>query len=378
MKKIVSLLLTGAMLLSLCACGGSASSSGGSSDSSADATASNDETVTVSIQFTFPEESADGANKVLDQITEASGGRIQFEKYYSYSFVDTADVVDALQTNQLDMAGLMPTDYSIFSLNGRMCSLPLLNYPDWEAACKIYLSMIYNNEDMLAEFEDNGLKFYAGYMCPGYQFFCSEDITDTTPNTFNGLTVMCDNAEMQALINSYQGGAISVFPTDFLSNLQNGVAEALMQHVNCAYVFGCFDYVKSAMFFGEGGFYNFPLAFAMSDDFWNSLPEDLQQIFAEYADDFSRECYTADYALYSNVAYPALEEAADNIIMLDDAQIAEWQAACSDLVENAVTDIEQDSPNVRDALSQLKDMIANYDASSFSIGTTNFGTDVEW
>lgn len=128
------------------------------------------------------------------------------------------------------------------------------------AACQIWLNLLYSNQDMMDEYTKNGMVFWGGYMCPGYQFYSSKEITDTTPSAFNGLTVMCDNAEMQSFINGNKGGAISVFPPDYLSNLQNGVADALVQHVNCAYVFGCFDYVKTAVFFGEGGFYNLPLA----------------------------------------------------------------------------------------------------------------------
>lgn len=382
-KRLLSILLVGAMVFGLCACG----SNGGGSDagsSSGDASGAakaeqvaDGETVTVSIQFSFPEESADGAKAVLDKITEESNGRIQFETYYSYSYVDAGDVVDALQSNQLDIAGFMPTEHSVFPLNGRMTALPLLNYPGWEAACQIYMSLIYNNDAMLAEFTDNNLVLWGGYMCPGYQFYSSKEITDTTPAAFNGLTVMCDNSEMQSMINANQGGAISVFPTDYLSNLQNGVADALVQHVNCAYVFGCFDYVESALFFGEGGFYNLPLVYCFSQDFWDSLPEDLQEVFAENADDLCKQSYESDYALYSNVAYPALEDTA-TITVLDDAQIADWQTACADIVENALTDIEKDSPTVRDAYNQLKDMIANYDAETFEIGTNNFGKTAEW
>lgn len=85
----------------------------------------------MSIQFSFPEESADGVKKVMAAIEEESGGRIKFDTYYSYSFIENADVVEALNTNQLDIAGLMPSEYSCFALNGRLCSLPLLNYPSW-------------------------------------------------------------------------------------------------------------------------------------------------------------------------------------------------------------------------------------------------------
>lgn len=368
MKKILALILALCMMLALCACG--------QSENETNAPAA-DKVYTVSIQFTFPEESATGAKQVMAEIEEESGGRIKFEPYYSYSFVENADVVEALETNQLNIAGLMPAEYSIFTLNGSMCSLPLLNYPGWEVACQIYLSMVYNNDAMMAEFTDNGMVFWGGYMCPGYQFYSTKEITDTTPSAFKGLTVICDNAQMQSFINQNSGGSNSVFPPEYLSCLQNGVADALVQHVNCAYVFGCFDYVKSAIFFGEGGFYNLPLAYCFSETFWSSLPEDLQAIFAAHASELSKLSYEADEALYSNVALPTLEENAE-IIVLDGEQIAAWQEAIGPIVDEAMVGITADNAAAPEAYQQLTDMIAGYDAATFTIGTTNFGLEATW
>jgi len=314
----------------------------------------------------------------MAEIEEESGGRIQFEPYWSYSFVDAGDVIDGLETNQLDIAGFMPSEHPAeMPLNGGMMALPLLDFPNWTASTKIYLSMLYNNPDMMAEFTNNGMIFYAGYMCPGYQFYSTREITDTTPAAFNGLTVMCDQPQMASFINQNQGGAISAFPPDYLSNLQNGVADALVQHLNCAFVFGCFDYVKSAMFFGEGGFYNFPLVYAFSETFWNGLPEDLQGIFAAHAAEFCYESQMSDEGLFYNAAYPALQEHAD-IIVLDDAAVAEWQKAITPIVESALADISKDSPNANATYLQLKDMIAGYDEATFDIGTNNFGLPATW
>ena len=380
MKKLLALVMALAMVFALCACGGgsSAPSSDAGGSEAAAAPASDGKTYQVSIQFSFPEESGDGAKKVMAEIEEESGGRIQFEPYWSYSYVDAGDVIDALETNQLDIAGFMTSEHPAeMPLNGALMSLPLMNFPGWAASSKIYLSMLYNSEDMMKEFTDNGMVFYAGYMCPGYNFYSTKAITDTTPAAFSGLTVMCDQAQMASFINQNSGGAISAFPPDYLSNLQNGVADALVQHVNCAYVFGCFDYVKSAMFFGEGGFYNLPLAYAFSEIFWNSLPEDLQDIFAAHAAEFCYESQMSDEGLYYNVAYPALEEHAD-IIVLDDAQIAAWQQAVAPIVESALADISADSPNAAAVYDQLKGMIAGYDEASFDIGTNNFGLHAAW
>ena len=361
-KKIVCLIMAAAMVLTLFA---------------GFTTAMADDVVTVTIQYGYPAESAVEQDKVLDEMEEVSGGRLKFERYYSYSFVENGDVVDALGTNQLNVACFMPNENSQFTLNGRIVGLPLLNYPGWEAANKIYNYLIYNNEAVMKEFTDNDMVLWTGYICPGYQFYTTKELTDFTPAAFNGQTVMCDNVEMTQLINANQGGAITAFPTDYLSNMQNGVCEGLVQHANCAFVFGVFDYVKTAIFFGEGGFYNLPLCFGMSQIFWDGLDDDLKQIFIDYQDDFTKAQYYGDLGLYENAAIPTLEGNA-NVVVLDDAQIAEWQAACADIVAASVESLTADNAAVPDVYAQLKDLIANYDDATFTIGTTNLGNEFVW
>ena len=337
-----------------------------------------DDAVYVRLQFSFPEASAQGALEVMDKITQASGGRIQFETYYSFAKVPAEDVIEALDSNRLDIAGFNPSEHPIeMPLNGSMMTLPLLNFPDWRACSQIYLAMLYSTDEMMAEYTDNGMYFYAGYMCPGYQIYSNKELTDTSPSVFSGLNVICDQPQMSEFIIQNGGGTDGAFPTEYLDKLARNTDDTLVQHVNCAFVFGCFDYAKSALFFGEGGFYNQPCVYGMSQDFWDNLDPELQDIFMEYASEFCYKSQTADEALYYNAAYPALDENAE-IIVLGDEDIAAWQEAIAPIVDAAVEDITAKSPNAPEILAKLKDMIANYDEDTFEIGTNNFGLDANW
>lgn len=375
MKKFTALMLALVMALSLAACGGN--TGGSEKPSGGNKQPSNDEVYTVSLQFTFPESAAGPVEAVLKEMEEASNGRLKFEVYYSFSMISNADVVDALQDGTLDIAGLMPTEYSIFNLCGRLSTMPMLGWESFESAAKIYMSMIYNNEAMLAEFTDNQLIPWGGTMCPGYQMYFAKDVTKTDPSLFSGLTIMNDNPEMQAFIAA-QGGAVAAsFPPDYYSNLSNGVAEGLVQHPNCVNAFGCMELVKTAVNFGEGGFYCGPLVYCISESFWNKLPEDLQALFGEYSDDICKAGVASDYGQLE-VSLPALEASGAKVITLNESQMAEWQAAFQPILDSALDTIAKANPAVYDTFDQLTEMIANYDAASFKVGTNNFGYEVEW
>lgn len=376
MKKLLSLALSLALVFSLTACGGG--NGGGSAGSGGDggSTSSSDTVHTVSLQFTFPESNAAKLEEVLHEIETASNGRLKFEVYYSFSMVANGDVVDALQDGTLDIAGLMPNEFSLFPLNGHLCALPMLGFESNEAANKIYLSLLYNNEAMMAEFTDNDLVFWAGSMCPGYQMFFAKDVTDTTPNVFSGLTIMSDNPEMQAFIASKGGAVAAAYPPDFYSNLSNGVAEGLVQHLNCVKAFGCVELTKTNINFGEG-FYNTPIVYCMNENFWNSLPEDLQQIMADYADDISRAAFDNDAEQLAGNKQ-ALMDSGAAVIDLDESQMAVWTQEFQSTLDSALDNITTANSAAPEVYEQLTGMIDSYDAASFQIGTTNFGTEFEW
>lgn len=383
MKKLMSLALALALAFSLTACGGGGGSTGdggsnGSGNGGSAPQGDGDTVYTVSLQFTFPDSSAAPVEAVLREIEEASNGRLKFEVYYSFSMISNADVVDALQDGTLDIAGLMPVEYSMFNLCGRLSNMPMLGWDDVESASKIYMAMLYSNEAMMAEFSDNHLIPWAGSMCPGYQLYFAEDVTATDPALFKGLTIMCDNPEMQSFISGQGGAVAAAFPPDFYSNLSNGVAEGLVQHPNCVSAFGCMELIKTVVSYGEGGFFTSPLVYCISENFWNSLPGDLQTLLGEYADDICKAAVVSDLSQLENVSMPALEASGANVVTLDDAQMAEWHTAFQPILDSALETIAASNGAVHDTYDQLVDMIDSYDAASFQVGVNNFGIEMDW
>ena len=378
MKKILALILALVMIFSLVACA--------SSDDKTNDTANTDKTntdntntektddkvYTVSIQYSFPEPNAGPLDAVLKQMEEESNGRLKFEIYYSNAMFANADVLDALEANTLNIAGIMPVEYATLQLNGRACGIPFMGFESWQAANDIYLKTLYAEDSLLMkEYTDAGLVFWAGSMCPGYQFYTAKEIDEVSPSMFNGLTLMTENTEMQTFIGKNGGAAIAAFPPDFYANLSNGVADGLLQHLNCVTAFGVPELVKTAVFFGEGGFYNYPIVYVMGQGFWDSLPEDLQDLFAKYSSVFAKASYDNDVNQYEgNIENLMAKDT--TLITLDEAQVAEWQAAFQPIVDSVLDELGADAKTVYDTLMAE---IAAYDAATYEVGTNNFGVE---
>lgn len=369
MKKLFALIMALVMVFSLAACGGSGNENAGNEGAPA---GDDGKVYTVSLQYSFPETNAGPLDEVLKQMEEASNGRLKFEVYYSNSMIANADVVDALQSGTLNIAGMMPAEYSILALNGRLSGVPFLGYPSYEAANDIFLNVLWNNEDLMAEYTDNGLVLWAASMCPGYQFYSTTKIEEAVPSMFSGLTIMTENAEMQSFISGNNGAAVAAFPPDFYANLSNGVCEGLVQHLNCLTAFGCVELLETAIFFGEGGFYNYPIVYCMGQGFWDSLPEDIQQIFIDYSVVYSAASFNNDLDQYEgNLAN--MEAAGVNMIMMSEAEIAEWQEAFQPVLNELLSSLNNDA--AQSVYQQFVDTIASYDAATFKVGPNNFGVE---
>ena len=362
MKRLICALLSLVLLFALAACGGGKSNDAPSA-STAPATSSappadSGEKITVSIQFSFPEMQARSTQAILDKITADSGGRVQFETYYSFSLYGPPDVVGALQDGLLDMAGFMTSEYpGLFPLNGLLMGLPFLGFRDISSATAIYRDLVVNYEPLRKEMEDAGIIYYSGWVLPPYQLHSMGNAAITEPD-FSGLTMMTENGFMQKMINKYGGAGMLSFPPDFYSNLSNGVADGIVNHLNVLSAFGCLELIKNTTIFGDGGIYVYPLNYGISPSFWNSLPDDIKAIFLKYADELTDAGLEYDLQmLVDNAAF--LEENA-NVIHLSDAEIAAWKAAFEDTRVEALAELSAANPAAEETYNKLLDAIKNY------------------
>ncbi len=104
MKKVLSLLVSGALLFSLTACGGTGAASAGSDAAAADNT---DKEVTIKIgdNWSATHPMAKAIDEVFKtQVEEQSGGKIKIEVYHSGTLGNEADLWDGVRNGTIEMA----------------------------------------------------------------------------------------------------------------------------------------------------------------------------------------------------------------------------------------------------------------------------------
>lgn len=353
MKKVIALLLALVLCLGLlAACG--------PKDPGANQPADDGKVYEINVNLTFPEVSADGFKKWCNEVTEATGGRVKFNNYYSYSLVALPDVVKGLQTGLVDMSAVTLYEYpSIFPLNGNVFGLPFLGWKDEKSCSEIYWEMIKECPELLAEYENLGLHYMSAYAMPGYNLFMTKAGPMETPADLKGHKIITVSPAAQQLLADNGGAPVSAGPTDYYSNLEKGVADSIISHINVLGAFGVApELVEKAVFFGDeySGAYMYMLGFVFSEDFWNKLPADIQAVLTEKAPLLGQYCLEADMAL-TGVFLNKLDEKGVEKVVLNSDQVQVWADALTEHTQSELAEWSKDNSAVESIYNTILNKI---------------------
>ena len=337
--KLVSMLLTLVMVVSMFAACGQAADNG--SDSTDDNTAATEDAggsdaapagdtagvdpLEITFTTTFNETETGGLilKKFEEVLAEESGGAITVNFLWGGTAYDTMAELDAVADGSADMCAL-----------GHMPHIDVLNYlafPGFapgspENATAYFEYLMFENEETSAliqgEAEALGIK-YLNIVAGGANAFC-------TTYEFTDLDSMIAGSKsfgnMDAAIFEYLGFQVSaVGPGDTFTALDNGQIDSTQMGLAPMVSMGWYEVAK---YWALDGTYTAGNPFTVNLAWWNGLTAAQQeciQTAADAAAEFSAESYTKD--IEGDVQ--TVEEATGNaFVVLSDADIDRFWEAC--------------------------------------------------
>ena len=368
-KKVISLALAGAMVLSLAACGSSSSSSAAaSSDAAAETSettetaeaaeettestgdssaAANDPKVTLVYAEVNPLDTIVGqtATAFKEKVEELSGGSIEIDIQASGVLGSENDVLDNILAggDTIDMSRI-----SAFALTSYGCSkATLLSIPyTWESREHWWN---FANSDLAREFlnepQELGLPIRGVfYGEEGFRhFFIKNGIEVNGLEDFKNLKLRVSN---DPVMNGMVEG-LGAYPTvvsfnELYSALQTGVVDGAEQPI-ANYKSNAFPEVANTLVLD--GHTLGAVQVVITDNAWNKLTENQQACIMEagaYAQSFNAELSETE----ENKVLEQLREDGCNIVEVEDKQA--WADACADV-------IEENTKSQAELYQQLKD-----------------------
>ena len=195
---------------------------------------------------------------------------------------------------------------------------------------------------------------------PGYNMFMTKAGPMETPADLKGHKVITGAPTVQQLLADNSGAPISSGPTDYYSNMEKGVADSIISHINVLGAFGvCPELVNKAVFFGDeySGAYMYLMGIVFANSYWDKLPADIQQILTEHADNLGKYMLEADMALTGKFLSALDEKGAEKVILTSE-QVQVWADALSSYTETDLQSWEKENSATRTIYNTLLDKIA--------------------
>lgn len=280
-KKLMALLLMGAMILSLAACGGSsgggAPTGGSGSDGSAGSTASSGQKGEFDLKFSLAI-SQDNFQAIAwktwaDAVTEKTDGRVTFTFYYDDTLIDSSQEYQQLLAGIADIADVhrFANDGFVISENWKSFTAGIPDGSEVEISHRLWdtypeLRDEYKDVKVLAQ------SFNGGTM---YQILTVDKKVES-PADMAGLTVWCE-ADWNGFVKACGATPVNTPFSEVYSSLQKHMYDAMMiptetlKSVNFAEV--CKYCIKVNLCYASAP------GHLMNLNTWNKLPADIQAVF---------------------------------------------------------------------------------------------------
>lgn len=332
MKKLITLLLAGAMVFSLAACGNTASEPEETEDTAAAETtvdASEDEHVVLKLGHMR----ADGSSLDLDveafcaAVTEASGGSIEFEIYPSSSLGD--------YTAMIERMGLGDVDMMLASIGATLDPRMVIGYTPylvttWEQARHAYRDdgvIVTTTADLAMENDFRILSLYPMYF--GGIGMAKEPTADITKAEAQGMKIRIPAT------NSWDALATSLgfLPTpmnysDIFTALQTGVIDGTIGGGAEGYYSDFKDVIKYYMPIQD----HFEMQWlCVGQPTWDKLSENQREVLTACAKDMQAQRWETAEAAQAEYEQK-LADYGITVYEYTDEELAGMAAACADSV----------------------------------------------
>lgn len=332
-KKILSTILTAALVLSMTACGVSAPESSAVDDAQTPAAAADGESITLVMAEVNPLDSVAGMTdqKFKEEVEARSNGTIKIDLQAGAVLGPEDQVLDQMLGGggNIDIARISPFSLTPYGAE----KTKLMSLPYTFVSRDHYWNFATSDlaEEFLLEPHENGSGirglFYAE---EGFRnFFSNEDIS--TIDAFKGMKVrVSDDPVMNGLVKGLGANPTVISFNELYSALQTGVVDAAEQPIS-NYKTNAFPEVANYMVLD--GHTIGALEVIISDSTWDSLTEEQQQILVE-AGKATQEYNKQISEEQENVVLQQLKDEGVHIIEVED--ITPWQEAVKPTVEENI------------------------------------------
>ena len=295
----------------------------------------------------------------LESITEASGGKVQFDMYMSNSLVtNTRDLPEAVRSGICDITVLNLSGYSnLFPLNYNLFSIPFSGITnDVRADLPGYMYEKYPALEQ--EFTDQGFKLL------GYNITNASNIGVKLGREYTGIEdlvgmkiISSTNTEM-AFIQDIGAVPTSISFPEMYQSLEKNVANGFLNHSGPAYYNAFHENIDNWLELGVDSGYGYNLVcWVMRLETWEALPDTVKALFEE-TEPARAQAELATQVETDQLLRETLAAEGKYWVTIEGEDLEAYQAVMEPIVEQALAELENNYPGFTEMYRDLQDYCA--------------------
>lgn len=249
-----------------------------------DEKAEGEEEFIVRLAMSVPETHASpmAMNEVKDEIEEKSDGRIVIEVYENGQlFPSDREAVEAVQIGNVEATAVATPTVATFNERFSIFDMPFL-FDDREAAYKAIDGEV--GEILNSELKEAGL-ISLGYGENGFRHILNDKHPIEKPEDLEGMKFrVLENKVYEDMFNELGANSSPLAFGELYTALQQGVYSGMDNPISLVYTMKFFE-VQDYMTLSSHTFA--PIVTVINQDFYDSMPEDLQEVLTEGMDKFN-------------------------------------------------------------------------------------------
>ena len=315
MKKLVALMISMSMLLSLAACGGGGAE-GGSGASGDDS----DKVYELSFSMHTAADSTYGAmfQKMFDEIYEKTDGHVKITLFGSGTLASASDVADMVKDGGCDIGWLFTAFYYGQYPLSDVVSIPLQDAVTSRQGTQVLWDLYENYPEMAGEWSDyRPLQIFANPVSYIYSTKAIASMAD-----LSGLSIRSTSGGIAECLTGWGANVITMAPND----IYDGISKNNIQ----GYTFeptGIIDYSLTEVtpYMVDMPLYQAPFVMVMNKDTYDALPAEYQAVFNAYATREASLAFASEIDQYVEDCQQTYEAAGVEVLSIADSAFNEFK-----------------------------------------------------
>jgi len=216
----------------------------------------------------------------LNEIARRSEGRIEVTHYYAGSLLTFPEIPRGMLEGVAQWAYLPTNNFpDVLPLNCRILQLPFMGLRDPVDAARIWMQLYDEFPEMAEELAQFNMMALAASPLWGYHIHLIDDNEVRLPSDLAGRTIAPFKPEMVGVLDRVGAAGSHIPPGQMFESLERGVVDGYINTWAFANWFRLHEFLNQHVIVGEHGMYQEFFIYVIAIDFYESMPEDLRQIW---------------------------------------------------------------------------------------------------